>query len=99
MVRNSRELNRIAEYRGRLYQKFDPVYNDPDGRFVKAHFYAPEKRVFGRLWDTLWVNTIVIWVMTLILIAVLYFRLLKKGLEKIESLIYRSGIYGQRHKG
>ncbi len=99
LVRNSRELSRIAEYRGRLYQKFDPVYNDPDGRFIKAHFYAPEKRAFGRLWDTFWVNTFMIWVMTLALIAVLYFRLLKKGLEKLESLVYRSGIYGRRNEG
>jgi ABC transport system ATP-binding/permease protein len=98
MVRNSKELNRIAEYRGHLYQKYDPVYRDPEERFIRAHFYAPQKRVFGRLWDTIWVNALVIWMMTLLLILILYFRLLKKGLEKIEGWFYRSGLYGQRYE-
>ncbi len=86
MVRNSRDIIRIIEYDDRLHQKSDPVYKDPEHKFVRAHFYAPEKNVFGKTFNTLWVNTAVIWFMTIFLLVVLYFRLLKRGLEKIEEL-------------
>ena len=82
LVRNSREINRIVEYKNRLHQRIDPIYRDPDGRFVKAHFYSPEKRLFGKTYNTFWVNIIVIWFMTLILFFALYYRILKKGLDK-----------------
>ncbi len=85
LVRNSREVTRIIEYNYRLHQRIDPVYRDPEGRFVKSHFYSPEKRVLGRTYGTLWVNTAVIWVMTVILFLALYFRLLKKMLEWFED--------------
>jgi hypothetical protein len=54
---------------------------DPKHPFIKAHFYAPKKMVFGYSVDTFVVNVIVLWVMTLLLYLVLYFRLLKKTLE------------------
>ena len=85
LVRNSREVIRIVEHDDRLYQRVDPIYRLPEGRFIKAHFYAPEKRLFGNTFNTLWINTMVIWVMTGILFIVLYFRLLRRGLEKIEE--------------
>ncbi|TVR74802.1 MAG: ATP-binding cassette domain-containing protein [Marinilabiliales bacterium] len=85
LVRNSREVTRIIEYNYRLHQRIDPVYRDPEGRFIKAHFYSPEKRVFGNTYGTLWVNTAVIWIMTVILFLALYFRLLKKMLEWFED--------------
>ena len=84
LVRNTRDVIRIAEYDDRLYQRSDPVYQDPSGTFIKAHFYAPEKRLFGRAFNTLLVNTLVIWVMTIFLLIVLYFRLLKRVFEKID---------------
>ncbi len=87
LVRNSREVTRIIEYNDRLHQKVDPVYQEPEGRFIKAHFYSPEKRLFGNKYSTLWINTLVIWMMTGILFLILYFRLLKKGLEKAEQSI------------
>jgi ABC transport system ATP-binding/permease protein len=80
LVRNSREVIRIAEFDGRLYQRSDPVYQDPSGTLIKAHFYASEKRIFGKAFNTLLVNTLVIWVMTIFLFLVLYFRLLRRVL-------------------
>ncbi|NJK97773.1 MAG: hypothetical protein HC905_25240 [Bacteroidales bacterium] len=46
-VRNSNELDRIVEYKGALFQKCDLIYLDPVSPFVKAHFYAPKKMIFG----------------------------------------------------
>jgi ABC-type multidrug transport system ATPase subunit len=83
---NSTEIVRIIEYKGHLYQKIDPVYMDPEHKFVKAHFYSPRKQVFGKYYSTFWVNTLVIWAMTLLLYIILYFRGLKKFLDYMEHL-------------
>lgn len=88
-VTNKNETDRILEYKNHLYQKINPIYLDPESRFIKAHFYAPRKMVFGRYIDTIWVNIGVIWFMTIILYLMLYFRLLKKILDSIENLSLR----------
>ncbi|MGE0088089.1 MAG: ATP-binding cassette domain-containing protein [Bacteroidales bacterium] len=85
LLRNSNEMNRIIEYDSELFQKIDPVYFDPSNKFIKAHFYAPRKQFLGNYYDTFWVNTLVMWAMTILLFFVLYFRLLKKGLEFFEN--------------
>ncbi|MPQ47775.1 ATP-binding cassette domain-containing protein [Marinifilum sp. N1E240] len=79
-VRNSNDIERIIEYNGQLFQKIDPIYRDPGNHFLKAHFYAPQKRIFGQYYDTYWVNIIVIWMTSLGLYFVLYYGLLKKAL-------------------
>lgn len=83
-VRNTNDIERIVEYKGNLFQKIDPIYRDPEGKFLKAHFYTPQKRLFGKYFDTYWVNIIVIWISTLFLYIVLYYGLLKKGLSILE---------------
>ncbi len=80
-VTNKNEFQRIVEYHGELIQKTDPIYLDPQYRFIRAHFYAPRKMAFGRFFPTIWVNTTVIWFSSLILYLVLYFRLLKKAVD------------------
>jgi ABC-type multidrug transport system ATPase subunit/uncharacterized tellurite resistance protein B-like protein len=84
-VKNSNEINRIIEYNNRLIQKIDPVFLDPDSPFVKAHFYAPRKQVFGNYHATFGVNVFVIWFMSIILYVILYYRLLRKGLNYAED--------------
>lgn len=85
-VKNSNETVRSIPYKGRIYQKFEPIYLDPESPFIKAHFYAPRKQLFGQFVPTFWVNIIVIWLMTFTLYVLLYFRLLKKFLDSIEQL-------------
>lgn len=88
-VENNNEIVRIIEYKGRLYQKIDPIYMTPEQRFLKAHFYAPYKRIFGNLHATFWVNTTVIWMFSVVMFIILYFRGLKKALDFIEELSER----------
>jgi hypothetical protein len=88
-VENTNEVVRIVEYKGQLYQKIDPIYLDPENKFIKAHFYAPRKKFFGRYYSTFWINTIVIWLMSIVLFVILYFRLLKKGLDYMEHITGR----------
>ncbi len=86
-VTNPSEVDRIVEYKARLFQKVDPIYLDPASPFVKAHFYAPRKMIFGYFFSTFWVNILVIWIMTVGTYVVLYYRLLKKLLDMIEQLV------------
>jgi ABC transport system ATP-binding/permease protein len=84
--RNSNEVERIVEYNGQLYQKIDPIFQDPDNKLIRAHFYAPRKQIFGTFVDTYWVNVIVIWLMTILLYATLYFKALKRLLDFMERM-------------
>jgi hypothetical protein len=85
----NRDVNpRILEYDGALVQKIDPIFMDPDKEgFVRAHFFAPRKAFMGNYYDTYWVNAIVIWLMTLIMGLTLYFDVLKKVLDGLESAL------------
>lgn len=85
-VRNSGEVERIIEYNNRLIQKIDPIYQFPESKFLRAHFYAPVKPFFGSYFGTLWVNVIVIWISSILMYMVLYYRLLKRFLEWLENL-------------
>lgn len=86
LVRNSKELERIVEYKGSLHQKIDPIYQNPEGKFLKAHFYSPFKMIFGIPMKTYWANILVIWSMVVIFYLILYFRLLKKALDAFERI-------------
>jgi ABC-type multidrug transport system ATPase subunit len=88
-VKNSNVSDRIIQYKNRLYQKIHPIYMDPEHKFIKAHFYAPRKQVFGNYFSTFAVNIVVIWFMTLIFYLILYYRLLKKFLDFFEYISQR----------
>lgn len=83
------ENQKTIDFRGELKQKLDPVFMDPEFKFIKAHFYSPVKQLFGRYIDTYIINILVIWGMTVILYFILYFRVLKKLLSSGEKLIGR----------
>jgi hypothetical protein len=86
-VVSKNENQKTIDYRGELVQKLDPIYMDPKHKFIKAHFYSPTKPIFGLRIDTYIINVLVIWTMTLVLYLILYFRLLKKGLNSGEIII------------
>ncbi|MFN8240176.1 MAG: ATP-binding cassette domain-containing protein [Bacteroidales bacterium] len=90
-VTNKTEPDKSIVFRNRVYQKANPIFMEPEHNFIKAHFYSPVKRVFGAEFDTIVVNVIVLWIMTVILYLVLYFRLLKKFLDSGEHLMGKSG--------
>jgi ABC-type multidrug transport system ATPase subunit len=87
LVINRNETTAMVEVKGELVQKMDPIFIDPGYKFIRAHFYSPTKQVFGTKVDTYIVNIIVLWVITILLYFVLYFRLLKKLLDSGEAVI------------
>ncbi|MBS0011450.1 MAG: ATP-binding cassette domain-containing protein, partial [Bacteroidales bacterium] len=84
-VTNSKEEERSIEYKGEIIQKIDPIFKDPGHPFIKAHFYAPRKQLFGYFVDTYWINIMVIWTWTLLSYIALYFRPLKRLLDLIDE--------------
>jgi ABC-type multidrug transport system ATPase subunit len=89
LVTNKTEVNRIVEYKGKLIQKFNPIYLDPMNPFIKAHFYAPRKMIFGEYYKTFWVNLMIIWFKIIMFYIALYYRLLKKTLDFFENLEFK----------
>jgi ABC-type multidrug transport system ATPase subunit len=90
-LRNANDLGeKCLEKDGKLIQRTDPIYLDPDSNYGTAHFFAPQKKLFGNFYQTFWFNLCVIWGMCLSMMVTLYFDLLKKlldGLEKLFSMI------------
>lgn len=85
-VTNNRETERVIEYNNHLYQKASPIYLDPRNKFLRAHFYAPRKRLGNYYIDTYWLNLGVIWVMSIILYALLYYGVLRRILNSSENI-------------
>ena len=86
-VRNTNNIfsNKIIEYKGNMIQKTDPIFKDPSNKFLFAHFLSPYKN-FGKIkLDSIWANTIVLWVMNILLFVLLYYGLLKNTLDYIEE--------------
>ncbi|MDE5421876.1 ATP-binding cassette domain-containing protein [Ancylomarina sp. DW003] len=86
-VTNNNDIERIVEYKDRLYQRIDPIYRDGENNFLKAHFYAPRKKILGQEYNTYWVNIVVVWLMTISLYFILYFGLFKRFLNSLERRI------------
>ncbi|MGZ4041152.1 MAG: ATP-binding cassette domain-containing protein, partial [Bacteroidia bacterium] len=82
MVRNSGDMgDKCLEKDGKLIQRTDPIFLDPDNNNGRAHFYAPTKKLFGNQFPTFWYNLTVIWLMSIFMMVTLYFDVLKKILD------------------
>ena len=88
-VTNNKTVSYFTEFKGDMIQKRDLIYLDPTHKFIKAHFYAPRKMVAGTFIQTIWVNIMVIWMMTIALYILLYYRVLKKFLDSMERSFSR----------
>ena len=87
LVTNRNSFYKILDLDGAYVQKTNPVYLDPtESNFGRAHFFAPRKKFLNRYYDTYWFNICVIWGMSLILGVTLYFDVLKKFINLLESL-------------
>ncbi|MCR4800316.1 MAG: ATP-binding cassette domain-containing protein [Bacteroidales bacterium] len=84
--KNTNDLTVLIEYKGNLVQKTDPIFIQPTSKCLRAHFYAPMKPFFGNYVSTYWANAIIIWIMSILCYLVLYFRLLRKGIEYLGNI-------------
>jgi len=89
LVKNVSEKDRIIEYEGALYQQINPIFLDPlpsHALDYRAHFFAPRKNLFGSMVSTYLFNNMVIWLMTILLYATLYFEVLRKLINSFAGL-------------
>lgn len=86
VVLNRLNVNKIYDSENKLIQKADPVFMKPGSKFGRAHFYAPFKQLGNLKIDTLLFNVAAIWIMTIFLFVTLYFNVLKRFIEWLESL-------------
>ncbi|SMG44047.1 ABC-type multidrug transport system, ATPase component [Marivirga sericea] len=81
LVKNTNDPNRIIEHEGHLIQKIYPVFMEPqpDHAFdFRTQFYAGEKYFAGYIFNTLQFNLAIIWLMSILLYAMLYYDVLRK---------------------
>ena len=82
VVTNTNSFEVTDEDNNYVIQKSYPIYLEPyDYDYLKAHFYAPKKKLFGVYFDTFSANILVIWFMTVILIMTLFLDTFKKTLD------------------
>ena len=83
---NTEKAKPYTEYNGNLYQKIDPIFCYPESNFIKAHFYSPAKKLFGTYYNTIWVNVIVLLLLSLLMYMVLYYKVLIKVFDLYDYL-------------
>jgi hypothetical protein len=87
LVRNKNDLGeKFLEKDGRFIQRAEPVYLNPTDNWGRAHFFAPQKKFMGTLYQTYWFNICVIWSMSLSLAITLYFDIFKKVMDFFGNL-------------
>ena len=92
IVRKVFEKNKMLRDGNKLVQMVDPIYQIPEPKNLldfRTHFFAPQKHIFGKFYDTLWFNISIVWILTIFLYAVLYYDLLRKGLTYMGGLKLR----------
>jgi ABC-type multidrug transport system ATPase subunit len=91
-VRKELDKNKILRQRNYLVQVVDPIYQIPEPAHklaFRTHFFAPMKHFAGYYFETLWFNIAVVWILTLIMYAFLYFDLLKKAMHIFGSIKWK----------
>jgi ABC transport system ATP-binding/permease protein len=85
MVLNRNFVDKVYETDDMILQKADPVYMAPGSTCGRSHFYAPYKRIGSLRISTLIFNAMAMWVLCGLLFVALYFNLLRKIIDLIES--------------
>ncbi|GHT68139.1 hypothetical protein FACS189452_07220 [Bacteroidia bacterium] len=89
MLQNKNDVDKIIEINHHLFQAKDPVFLAPASQWGRAHFYAAHKKLLGKKIDTLYFNTAVLWLMSIIFYLALYFDWLRKGVQRINKIRLR----------
>ncbi len=86
-VLNKNEVKKIVETNHHtLFQVKDPIFMRPETNYGRAHFYAAEKIIFGKSFDTVWFNVAVIWLSIIMLYILLLFNGLKRFVDWLSNL-------------
>jgi hypothetical protein len=95
-VKNEMIKDKYVEGNGFLVQQTDPIFavrnpnNISNALDYRTHFFAPEKHFFGSYFDTMWFNVFVMWAMTILLLITLYFEWLKKLIDFLGNISFKT---------
>ncbi|MCX8490608.1 MAG: ATP-binding cassette domain-containing protein [Cyclobacteriaceae bacterium] len=84
LVKNITTKERLLEYKGKLIQQINPIFQEANPANVmdyRTAFFLPQKNLAGISVDTYWFNLLVIWMMELLLYIALYFEWLRKFID------------------
>ena len=79
----------VAVVGDKIIPRAEPGYTKATSKFGRAHFYAPSKHIANWEIDTFWFNFMVIWLVSLILYAALFFNLFSRLLTYFENLRFQ----------
>ncbi len=77
--------DKIYETDRLIVQKADPVFMAPTSRTGRAHFFAPFKYIGSKKMNTIWFNMMALWLMTALFTVSLYYNLVRKFVDFLES--------------
>ena len=89
LVQNSDRLTSYYIKDQEIIYLRDPVFRLPDSKTGRGHYFAPAKFIGNLKINTLWFNTIRIWLGILLWYILLYFDVLNKILSYFESIRLR----------
>ncbi len=80
-LKNTTTKNRLLVTETEYIQKIYPIYKDVVPRHaidIRSHFFSPTKHFAGEFFDTPGFNVVIIWLMSALLIATLYYDVFRK---------------------
>jgi ABC transport system ATP-binding/permease protein len=86
VVTNQKEIEDFTIRIDQLIPSRDAIYRYPQSNYGRAHFYAPVKRIGNGTMDTFWFNVSVIWILSGLLLLLLYYDVLRKIIGYFETL-------------
>jgi len=77
MVLSNDDWEKLFINKNVVVRKYEPVFMTPTNKYGRAHFYAPVKKIGNIEIRTSYFNSMVIWILSVILYVVLIFDLFK----------------------
>ena len=88
VVSNKLETEKLIIDKDQIYRNDKPIFNLPKNvSFMESHFYAPYKYIFGHKVTTHQANILVIWLMSILVYALLYFDFFKLLLVRLLRIL------------
>ena len=82
LVKSSNQKERILVTNEKIIQRFEPIYHlNKSESFFNAPLFSSTKNIAGKQLNTMPVNIIIIWLMTLILYVTLHLNLFRKIIQ------------------
>lgn len=86
---NKKNVEQFVFSDGSVVRKKHPGYMEPEGKWGRAHFYAPSKQLGPLTISTPWFNMMIVWMGVALLYVALYLDLLRRVISYFETFKLR----------